>query len=103
MSKEIKNWFVQNWLVVVTSLLMVGTNYGILTKTVESKVDVNAAREIAVKEINERVMPVMQRQEVEIEKLQQKVDEALRQNAEFRFNLKRLCEKQGVTYIPNKD
>ena len=103
MAKEIKNWFVQNWLVIATSLLMVGTNYGVLTETVRVKIDAGTAREICVKEINERVMPILQKQDTEIEKLQQKIDEAIRQNSEMRFNLKRLCEKQGVTYIPNKD
>jgi len=97
--KELKNWILQNWLVVITSLFLLGMNWGILAQSNERKIDSERSREIAVKEIEDRVTPALKKQAQETEELREFIKKNQEKTDEMIFNLKRICESLSVKYI----
>ncbi len=103
MADKVKSWFASNWMMLLSGALMIGMNYGILTAAVNSKVDAEAARDIADKEIREIVKPKLTEQENLINQILSKDLSDTKIQLEIKFNLKRLMKSQGVDYIENTD
>lgn len=103
MSENVKSWLSQNWMAIVSGLLILGMTYGIMQATVNTKIDLETARELTSTTIKENVTPFINRNSDLIGQLLLKDASDTKIQLEIKFNLRRLMESQGLNYIENTD
>lgn len=103
MTDTAKRWWKTNGMVILSGVFMVGLNYGVMTMTVAQKIDAEASRAIAEKEIKIEVIPVIEEHSKMLNQIITKDFSDTKLQLEMKFNLKRLMESQGIHYIENTD
>ena len=103
MTDKMKSWFGNNWTMVISGLFLIGMNYGILTAAMNNKIDMETSRQIADKEITEKVVPTIEAHSKLLNQIFNKDFSDTKLQLEIKFNLKRLMEAQGLHYIENTD